>query len=87
MVTKQLFGKTEFAAPDLETRRRLLEHSGGQERLVRERERKTITGLSRTQWWLLEQQCLVPARLCLGCKAVAWRLSDLLYWIEKLQAA
>ena len=85
MATKPICGKTEFAAPDLETRRRLLEHMGGPERLVRER--KTITGLSGTHWRLLEQQCLVLARLCLGCKAVAWRLSDLLYWIEKLQVA
>ena len=65
-------------------RQRLLAEAGLHERLVRERERQTITGLSRTQWWLLEQRGLVPARLALSCKSVAWRLSDLLYWVGSL---
>ena len=78
--------KTSFLPPVPEARQRLLAAAGVQERMVRERERQTITGLSRTQWWLLEQRGLVPARLALGCKSIAWRLSDLLYWMEKLES-
>ena len=77
-------GKTRFLSPEPEVRQRLLAQAGVHERMVRERERQTITGLSRTQWWLLEQRGLVPARLALSCKSVAWRLSDLLYWVGSL---
>ena len=45
--------KPQFLLPDPEVRQRLLAEAGLHERLVRERERQTITGLSRTQWWLL----------------------------------
>ena len=76
--------KPQFLLPSPEARQRLLAEAGLHERLVRERERRTITGLSRTQWWLLEQRGLVPARLALSCKSVAWRLSDLLYWVGSL---
>ncbi len=53
------------------------------ERLVRESDRRAITGVSRTQWWTLERKRVAPARLRLGCNSVAWRLSDLLAWIEQ----
>ena len=76
--------KPQFLLPDPEVRQRLLAEAGLHERLVRERERQTLTGLSRTQWWLLERRGLVPARLALSCKSVAWRLSDLLYWVGSL---
>ena len=76
--------KNSFSLPNSSVRQRLLAEAGLHERLVRERERQTITGLSRTQWWLLEQRGLVPARLALSCKSVAWRLSDLLYWVGSL---
>ncbi len=76
--------KNSFSLPNSAVRQRLLAEAGLHERLVRERERQTITGLSRTQWWLLEQRGLVPARLALSCKSVAWRLSDLLYWVGSL---
>ncbi|WP_415767872.1 helix-turn-helix transcriptional regulator [Salinivibrio kushneri] len=64
-------------------RTKLLARSGQCERLVRERDRRAITGISRTQWWSLERKKVAPARLKLGCHSVAWRLSDLLAWIEQ----
>lgn len=52
-----------------------------QDRLVREDERKTITTVSRTQAWLLEQKGEFPKRKKLGTSC-AWLLSDLLVWIH-----
>ncbi|WP_284500453.1 helix-turn-helix transcriptional regulator [Microbulbifer litoralis] len=51
--------------------------------MVREPDRRAITGVSRTQWWSLERKQAAPARLKVGCNSVAWRLSDLLAWIEQ----
>ena len=76
--------KNSFSLPNSSVRQRLLAEARGQERMVRERERQVITGLSRTQWWQLERRGLVPKRLPLSCKSIAWRLSDLLYWIDSL---
>ncbi|AWB68464.1 transcriptional regulator [Saccharobesus litoralis] len=53
------------------------------DRFVREAECKTITGLSRTRRWELEQVGKFPKRIKLGERAVAWRLSDLMNWIEE----
>ena len=72
-----------FSPPSEELRARLLTLSGQCERLVREPDRRAITGVSRTQWWSLERKKIAPARLKLGCNSVAWRLSDLLAWIEQ----
>ena len=80
-------GKTVFLSPDPQDRQRVLAEAGVHERMVRERERQAITGLGRTQWWQLERRGLVPARLGLCCKCRGWRLSDLLYWMEKLEEA
>ena len=71
-----------FSPPSEEMRTRLLARSGQCERLVRESDRRAITGVSRTQWWTLERKRVAPARLRLG-NSVAWRLSDLLAWIEQ----
>jgi len=62
-----------FSPPSEELRTKLLARSGQCERLVRE----------STQWWTLERKRAAPARLKLGCNSVAWRLSDLLAWIEQ----
>jgi prophage regulatory protein len=51
------------------------------DRLVREGERKSITTISRTQAWVLEQKDLFPKRKKLG-SSCAWLLSDLLMWIN-----
>nr|WP_319553519.1 AlpA family phage regulatory protein [uncultured Vibrio sp.] len=52
------------------------------DRLVREEERKFITSISRSQAWKLEQQGLFPKRVQLGIRSVAWRLSELLEWVD-----
>tara|TARA_R110002094_G_scaffold199623_1_gene171520 strand:- start:254 stop:496 length:243 start_codon:yes stop_codon:yes gene_type:complete len=72
-----------FNPPPEELRTKLLARSGQCERLVREPDRRAITGVSRTQWWALERKQVAPTRLKLGCNSVAWRLSDLLAWIEQ----
>ncbi|EJG0658339.1 AlpA family phage regulatory protein [Vibrio parahaemolyticus] len=52
------------------------------DRLVREEERKFITSISRSQAWKLEQQGLFPKRVQLGTRSVAWKLSELLEWVD-----
>nr|WP_257981549.1 AlpA family phage regulatory protein [Pectobacterium brasiliense] len=53
----------------------------------REPDCKMITGVSRTQWWMMERQGLVPKRVRLSAHCVAWRLSDLLWWVEQRKVA
>ena len=79
--------KRVFLPPSDEVRAVVLRRSGQCERLVRESDRKIITGVSRTQWWSMERQGIVPKRLQLSTHCVAWRLSDLLWWIEQRIAA
>ncbi|MDE1242546.1 helix-turn-helix transcriptional regulator [Vibrio aestuarianus] len=38
--------------------------------------------MSRSQAWVLEQKGLFPKRIRLGSRSVAWRLSEVLKWIE-----
>lgn len=52
-------------------------------RFVRETECKHITGLSRTRRWELEKEGKFPKRIKLSERAVAWRLSDLMSWMEE----
>lgn len=52
-------------------------------RFVREAECKQITGLSRTRRWELERESKFPKRVKLSERAVAWRLSDLMNWMEE----
>jgi prophage regulatory protein len=56
-------------------------------RFVREAECKQITGLSRTRRWELEREGKFPKRIKLSERAVAWRLSDLMGWMEELSNA
>ena len=57
-------------------------HSPARERLVREPERRLITGLSRTRWYLLEEEGRAPKRLYIDVRTVAWKLTDLERWVE-----
>ncbi|CAH0541813.1 helix-turn-helix transcriptional regulator [Vibrio marisflavi] len=57
------------------------------ERLVKEKDRERITTISRSQAWKLEQKGLFPKRLKLGDRSVAWKLSELLDWIEQQERA
>lgn len=52
------------------------------DRIVREAERREITGLSRTRWWEMEGAGEVPQRILIGSNAVGWRLSELMDWID-----
>ena len=58
-------------------------HTTTVDRFIREAECKQITGLSRTRRWELEQIGKFPKRIKLGERAVAWRLTDLMNWIEE----
>jgi prophage regulatory protein len=55
-------------------------------RIVREPERKMITGLSRTQWWRLENQGRVPKRIKLSDTAHGWPLGELMAWLDERKA-
>ncbi|WP_284669201.1 MULTISPECIES: helix-turn-helix transcriptional regulator [Photobacterium] len=55
-------------------------------RFIREKERRSITGISRTHAWRLERQGLFPKRIKLGIRCVAWKLSELQDWIDKQTA-
>ncbi|WP_368172471.1 helix-turn-helix transcriptional regulator [Aeromonas sp. R2-1] len=68
-------------------RAQVLHCSGQCERLVREADRRAITGVTRTLWWKMEREGLAPKRVRLSIHCVAWRLSDLLWWIEQRKAA
>ena len=52
------------------------------ERLIREPERRRITGVSRAHWARLEAAGRAPHRIALSERVVAWRLSDLERWVE-----
>jgi prophage regulatory protein len=52
------------------------------DRVVRERERRQITGLSTSSWYALQARGLAPRPIELSQKSRGWRLSELLAWIE-----
>ncbi|UXI02932.1 helix-turn-helix transcriptional regulator [Photobacterium sp. TY1-4] len=52
------------------------------DRLVREDERRLLTSISRSHCYQLEKQGRFPARIRLGARSCAWKLSELLAWIE-----
>ncbi|HIF9279299.1 TPA: helix-turn-helix transcriptional regulator [Photobacterium damselae] len=60
----------------------ILRSYGETERLCREKERRHITTLSRTQAWALERKGQFPARKKIG-RTNAWLLSDLLLWVHQ----
>jgi len=53
------------------------------DRFVREAECKLLTQLSRTRRWEKEKEGKFPKRIKLSERAVAWRLSDLMNWMEE----
>lgn len=53
------------------------------DRLVREDERKSITSISRSHAWELENEGKFPSRRKLGTHSCAWLLSDLLLWCHQ----
>ncbi len=55
-----------------------------EDRIVRDRERQSITGVCRSRWWKLERAGLAPGRVTLmpGSNRVGWRLSELVEWVN-----
>ncbi len=56
-----------------------------QDRLVKERERAHLTQISRSQCYKLSKQGKFPAAVRLSERSIAWKLSDLVAWIESRQ--
>lgn len=52
------------------------------DRIVREAERRVITGRCRTGWWQDERAGRAPKKVKIGPRAVGWRLSDLQAWVR-----
>lgn len=52
------------------------------ERICREHERKSITGLSKAQWYRLEREGRAPRRFPITERTVGWKLSDLTRWVQ-----
>jgi predicted DNA-binding transcriptional regulator AlpA len=58
------------------------------DRIIREEERRMVTGLSRTTWWRLERNGLAPRRRKLSANSVGWLESELRAWMtSKAEAA
>lgn len=56
--------------------------------LIREKERKALTTLGRTQAWVLEQQGLFPKRrkLYAGGNVNVWLMSEISEWIQSRES-
>ncbi|EAW9081557.1 AlpA family phage regulatory protein [Salmonella enterica] len=64
-------------------RAKILKMYGETERLVREEERRKMTGLSRSTVWRLEREGSFPKRKQTGKNSCAWLMSDLLLWMNE----
>ena len=53
------------------------------DRMVREAERCEITGVPRTPWRDMEEKDEAPRRRQLGPRAVGWKLSELMKWVDE----
>lgn len=53
------------------------------DRIVREAECKLISGLCRTSRFEKEKKGLFPKRIQISERAIGWRLSDLMAWVEE----
>ncbi len=56
------------------------------DRLVREPERREITGYGPTQWRVLEREGKAPRRRQIGPRAVGWLLRELIEWVNSRPA-
>ena len=56
------------------------------DRIVREKERRALTGLCRTTAYMLEKRGRFPRRVLLTGGRVGWRVSELEAWIKRLPA-
>ncbi|ELH0894524.1 AlpA family phage regulatory protein [Vibrio fluvialis] len=55
------------------------------ERIIRESERLTITGISRTTCWEMEKKGEFPKRIRIGPRSVGWLHSQIQEWIKNKQ--
>jgi len=55
------------------------------DRILRANEVHTITGLSRTTLWRMENKEEFPRRVSLGANSVGWRLSEIENWMKERQ--
>ena len=74
-----------FIDPTDSERKRILDKFEKEERLVREKERRTITSISRPTWDRMDKGNSTPKRVAIGDYMIAWRLSDLYAWVEQMQ--
>jgi prophage regulatory protein len=51
-------------------------------RVLREKDRFRLTGLSRVQAWRLEREGKFPRRIQLGVNSVGWLASEIESWIK-----
>jgi len=54
-----------------------------EERIVREADRRYVTGISRTKAWELEKVGAFPKRVRLGNRSVGWKLTELREWVNQ----
>ncbi|WP_380082074.1 helix-turn-helix transcriptional regulator [Kordiimonas pumila] len=52
------------------------------DRVIREKERRYLTGVSNTTWWRLEKAGLAPKGFKLGAAAKGWTLNSIEEWIK-----
>jgi prophage regulatory protein len=58
-----------------------------QDRIIRERECKNRTGLSRATRWRLEREARFPKRRQLSAGAVGWLESEISAWVDARASA
>ncbi|MGS0692306.1 AlpA family phage regulatory protein [Shewanella sp. 30m-9] len=56
------------------------------DRMVKEKERKLITSVSRSEAFQLERKGLFPSRRKISNRSVGWLLSELLEWVKSRDA-
>ncbi|EON3583059.1 helix-turn-helix transcriptional regulator [Escherichia coli] len=52
------------------------------DRIVREKECRELTGICRTTRYEMEKQGRFPSRLNLGGRSVGWLLSEVIEWVK-----
>ena len=56
------------------------------ERIVREPERRRLTGIPTSTWYALQARGLAPKPIRLGVRSVGWRLSSLMSFVDDCEA-
>ena len=56
------------------------------ERIIREKERLLITGVSRSAWYNMVKRGHAPEGINLSIRSVGWRYSDILKWMKSLES-